>query len=133
MVAAEQASGRQTQDISRRSAPRRAISCAQARRRALLTVAVTFRRRRSPRQTISLSSRYVVGADATVPNSSRWSPITWKALIIHAPSATAHARSANTRPRSWPPSGDGSAADSPGVRRSGPKAAAAALARRATD
>jgi hypothetical protein len=32
------------------------------------------------------------------------------------PSAIAHARSTRTRPRSWPPAGDGSAADSPPVR-----------------
>src|ERR1022692_1260233 len=92
------------------------MPCAHACRRALLTAAVTFRLLRSPPAAISLSARHAVGTDATGPNSSRWSPITRKSLITRAPSAIAHARSARTRPRSWPPSGEGSAADSPDVR-----------------
>ena len=71
---------------------------------------------RSPPPAISASARHAVGTDATGPNSSRWSPITRKSLIIPGPSAIAHARSEKTRPRSWPPSGDGSAADSPDFR-----------------
>ena len=86
-----------------------------------------LRRPRSPRQPISLSARHAVGTDATGPNISRWSPITRKSLITRALSAIAHARSANTRPRSM-------AAQRRRQRRrqarrqarSGPKAAAAA-------
>ena len=68
----------------------------------------------APSAAASFSARHAVGTDATGPNSSRWSPVTRKSLITRAPSAIAHARSANTRPRSCPPAGDGSAADSPG-------------------
>ena len=92
------------------------MPCAHACRRALFTAAVILRLLRSPPAAVSLSARHAVGTDATGPNSSRWSPITRKSLITRAPSAIAHARSEKTRPRSWPPSGDGSAADSPDVR-----------------
>ncbi|HUC26293.1 MAG TPA: hypothetical protein VMA73_26620 [Streptosporangiaceae bacterium] len=88
----------------------RGPACAHACRRALFTAAVTLRRARSPSAAASFSARHAVGTDATGPNSSRRSPIT------RAPSAIAHARSAMTRPRSCPPAGDGSAADSPAVR-----------------
>ena len=90
-------------------------ACPHARRRALFTAAVTLRRPRSPPAAASFSARHAVGTDATGPKTSRWSPITRKSLITRAPSAIAHARSASTRPRSWPPSGDGSAADRPAV------------------
>ena len=92
------------------SPPCRAMPCAHACRRALFTAALTFRLLRSPPAAISFSARHAVGTDATCPNSSRWSPITRKSLITRAPSAIAHARSEKTRPRSCPPSGDGSAA-----------------------
>ena len=75
-------------------------ACAHACRRALFNAAVTLRRPRSPQAADSFSARHTVGTDATGPNSSRWSPITRKSLITRAPSAIAHARSANTRPRS---------------------------------
>src|SRR5450755_1827824 len=70
----------------------------------------------APPAAISFSDRQAVGTDATGPNSSRWSPITRKSLITRAPSAIAHARSEKTRPRSWPPRGEGSAAERPAVR-----------------
>jgi hypothetical protein len=90
-------------------------ACAHACRRARFTAAVIFRRARSPPAAASFSARHAVGTDATGPNSSRWSPITRKSLITRAPSAITQARSAMIRPRSWPPGGDGSAADSPAV------------------
>jgi hypothetical protein len=70
---------------------------------------------RFPPAADSFSVRNAVGTDATCPNSSHWSPIARKPLITRAPSAIAHARSDKTRPRSCPPSGDGSAADRPAV------------------
>jgi hypothetical protein len=112
--------------------PWRAMPCAHACRRALLTAAVILRLLRSPPAAVSFSARHAVGTDATGPSSSRRSPITRKSLITRAPSAIAHARSEKTRPRSWPPSGDGSAADRPAVRPAGPRAGAAGQAPRAT-
>jgi hypothetical protein len=53
------------------SPPCRAMPCAHACRRALLTAAVAFRRLRSPPAAISFSARHTVGTDATGPNSSR--------------------------------------------------------------
>ena len=44
------------------------------------------------------STRHVVGIEATGPNKSFRSPRTAIPLIASAPSATAHARSVNTRP-----------------------------------
>ena len=71
------------------------MPCAQACCRALFTAAVILRRLRSPPAAIYFSARHAVGTDATGPNSSRWSPITRKSLITLAPSAIAHARSAD--------------------------------------
>src|ERR1019366_6900330 len=98
------------------SPPCRALPCAHACRRAPLTAAVTFRLLQSPPAAISLSARHAVGTDATGPNSSRWPPPPRKPLLPPAPPPIAHARPARPRPRSWPPSGEGSAADSPDVR-----------------
>jgi hypothetical protein len=50
---------------------------------------------------IRSSTRHVVGIEATGPNRSSRSPRTLIPLIASAPSATATARSANTRPGAW--------------------------------
>src|ERR1019366_6764730 len=78
--------------------PCRATTAAHAARRAPAAAAATRPPVLGPPAATSSRVPQQVGAEATGPNTSRWSPIPRKSLIPCPPSAIAHAKSASTRP-----------------------------------